>query len=171
MMETETKAEELISKGKYLSAAKLLDTLLLTQKNNDNIWYLRGVASLRRKNYEYAHECFERASIIRKKPEYFRAMGMTHLEIFELEDAIEDFEHALSLSAKDVLSHFFLSLCYLFMDSPKGDHHMKAAYSLDKKRTKQLLSNFYHIYFRNDPRIHSNLKSGLEKRIKKLNAI
>ncbi|MFH0737615.1 MAG: tetratricopeptide repeat protein, partial [Candidatus Micrarchaeota archaeon] len=94
MDETE-QARSLIIARRYKEAAVILDRLLSTQGKNDALWYLRGVASLRMKNYDAALECFERALLFDRKSSYYQIKGMAHFELFEMDEAIEAFVEAL----------------------------------------------------------------------------
>lgn len=156
--------QSLINKGMYAEASEALDSM----EDGERKWFLKGTIALKRKNYELAQELFAKATEIRKKPEYFRMMGIAHLEILEVEPAIEDFIEALKLDRKDVTSHFFISVCYLFLDNPLAEEHMKEARRIDKKKTWQLLDNFYTLFIKHDPQVESAQKRKMEETIRKL---
>jgi tetratricopeptide (TPR) repeat protein len=158
----------LLAQQRYRDAGKVLDERLRQGRDDDQLWYLRGVVSLKLKSYDSAQEYFERALFIRKKPDYFRMKGMAHFEIFELEEAIEAFTDALALAPKDVESEFFIAICYMLMDDPRSDTHLKNARKLDSRRTGQLLSNFYSFFIANDPRVGDAQKKRIEQKLKSL---
>ena len=157
-------AKRLLNNGAFHEAASILDTLLKSHSNNDELWYLRGICSLRLKNYEYAHECFERAVWISKKADYFKMQGLAHLECFELEEAIEDLNHALKVQPT-ASTYVFLAVVYLLMDNPIASDYLKKAYAQDKKITKTLLAHFYDVFFKKNPLIHLKTKEQIETKL------
>jgi len=159
------KAREYLARGRYKEAGELLDQMLMRSKDNDELWYLRGVVSLKLKSYDAANESFERALSIRRKAEYLRTQGMAFLEMFEVEDAIPAFEAASKLEPKDAVSRFFLGICFMMMDDPRSVDHLKEAIALDPKRTKGLLSNFYSVMFGKDKRISQAQKKKMMEKI------
>jgi thioredoxin-like negative regulator of GroEL len=94
---------------------------------------------------------------------------MAHFEMFELDDAIAAFRQSLAMEPHDVASHFFLALCYLLQDDPRSGSHLKLAYEADRKKTKQLLVNFYTLFLQNDPHVTRSQKARIEQRVKELN--
>lgn len=161
-------ARQLLAQQKYKDAGDVLDSLLTLQKENDELWYLRGIVSLKMKSYDAAQEYFERAIFLRKKAEYYKMKGMAHFEIFELGAAVDCFLASLTLQPADAISHFFLATCYMLLDDPRSDEHIKKAHEIDAKKTKQLLSNFYALFLQNDPRLSDAQKRKIQDRIKKI---
>ncbi|MFH1394491.1 MAG: tetratricopeptide repeat protein [Candidatus Micrarchaeota archaeon] len=161
-------AKGLLSSGKYREAAELLDNLLSAKPENDELWYLRGIASLKAGNNKGAQQSFIRATFIKKRGEYFRMMGIAHMEVFELEEAIDAFQAALEMSPKDVQSAFFLSVCYMFFDSPKSVKYIKLANSIDKTKTRQLLNNFYSVFFGGNKKLDEKAKNKIRAALKKI---
>ncbi len=158
----------LLAQQRYRDAGRVLDAMLVQDRNSDELWYLRGVVSLKLKNYDAAQEHFERALSIRRKAGYFKMKGMAHFEIFELDEAVEAFSSALAVEPKDVESEFFVAMCYMLMDDPRSDAHLRRAQELDRSRTGQLLSNFYAFFIEKDPRIGEKRKKTLAQKIKSL---
>lgn len=140
-------AKSLIAAGKLKEAGAVLDEMLSGQPENDGLWYLRGIVSLKLRNYNGAQEAFNRAVLLRRRGEYLRMIGVAHMELFELEDAVEAFGAAVEKDESDVLSLFFLSVCHMFFDSPLSVEYIRRAYEVDRKRTRQLLNNFYSSFF------------------------
>lgn len=169
-MDEADEARQLLAQQRYKDAGAVLDRLLITQKENDSLWYMRGIVALKLKGYDAAQEYFERALSFRKKAEYYRMKGMAHFEIFELQPAIESFLGSVALEPSDAVSHFFLAMCYLLLDDPKSAEHIKKAYELEPKKTKQLVTNFYTLFIGNDPRINEAQRKSLEERIRAINA-
>jgi len=160
-------AKSLIAEERYREAGRILDRLIM-KKESHELWYLRGLVSLKTKSYDAAIEAFERAIMIRKTALYIRMRGVARMELFELEDAIRDFDEALRLESKDLLSNFYAAVCYMFLDNPKSSQYLKAAYALDAKRTKELLKDFYVLFFRKDPLVSRAIKDDLARRIDKI---
>jgi tetratricopeptide (TPR) repeat protein len=158
----------LLAQQRYKDAGRVLDAMLMQNRDSDELWYLRGVVSLKLKSYDAAQEHFERALFIKKKAAYFKMKGMAHFEIFELEDAIDAFTDALAIQPKDAETEFFVAVCYMLMDDPRSDRHLKNAQGLDPKRTGQLLSNFYSFFIAGDPRVGDAQKKRIEQKIKSL---
>jgi tetratricopeptide (TPR) repeat protein len=156
--------QALINQGKYKEAHGALERM----KDDERKYFLKGIIAIKQKNYDAAQEFFYRASEISKKPEYFRMMGIAHLEIFEMEEALEDFKKAISLDENDATSHFFISISYLFMDNPKAEEHMRKARGLDEKKTKQLLRNFYTLFIKDDPMATDAQKKRMDDAIRTL---
>lgn len=167
-MEEIEQARALLANQRYREAASMIDRLLPRVPNNDELWYLRGMASLKLKNYDAAQECFERALLLGRKSRYYQIKGMAHFEVFEMEEASGAFLNALALEPNDATTNFFLAMCYLFLDDPRSDVHIKRAYQLDGKKTKQLLMNFYTLFLKDDPRINENQRKAIEARIRSL---
>jgi len=160
-------AKNLIASGKYREASKILDRMLM-EKESDDIWYLRGLISLKMKNYDSALESFEHALYIDKKAIYFRMKGVARMERFELEQAIGDFGEALKMDSDDLLSNFYIAVCYMFLDNPKSSAYLKRAFIIDKERTKNILKDFYIMFFRQDPLISKAIKEDLARRIDRI---
>lgn len=165
-MEGVERARSLLSEHKYKEAAELLDRLLLSQGGKDELWYLRGVASLKLRNYDAAQECFERALVLGRKSRYYQIKGMAHFELFELEEAVEAFMSALSLEPDDATTNFFLAICMLFLDDPRSDGYIRRAHAIDARKTRQLLLNFYTFFLKGDPRVGEGQKRLIEERIR-----
>jgi len=161
-------AKSLLSSGKYIEAAELLDSMISKKPESDRLWYLRGIASLKAGNHRGAQQSFIKAAFIRKRADYYRMMGIAHMEIFELEDAIYAFQTAFELDKKDVLSAFFLAVCYTFFDSPKAVEYIKKANKIDKKKTKQLLNNFYAAFFGGSKKLDAKTKKNLRDALKRI---
>lgn len=167
-MDSVDEAKALLAQKKYKEAASMLDRMILHTDDNDDLWYLRGITSLKLKNYDAAMEAFERALMIGRRSKYYIIKGMAHFEMFDMDGAEEAFKHSLALEPNDPVSHFFLALCYMFQDDPRSGKHLKLAYESDPKKTKALLMNFYSLFLQNDPRLTPLLKSKMEQRMKEL---
>lgn len=165
-MEEIEQAKALLAQHKYKDAAAEIDRILQSQAGNGELWYLRGIVSLKMRNYDAAQECFERALLLGKKSRYFQIKGMAHFELFELEEAVSAFKDALEIEPDDATTNFFLAMCYLFMDDARSDALVKKAYSLDARKTRQLLLNFYALFLKADPRVGEVQKKRIEERIR-----
>ncbi len=161
-------ARHLLENSHYNSAGALLDRLLRKEKENSELWYLRGLVSMRLKNYDAAHECFNRALFISRKPHYHKIKAMSHLEVFQVESALEHFLASHSLSPKDATVCFFIFVCYLLLDNPKAKDYVEKAYLLDRKKTKLLLQSFYSVFLKSDKSINPKLLKDLETRMSRI---
>ncbi len=162
------RAKALLRDLKYREAAAALDRLLLAEPKNDELWYLRGVISLKMRNYDAAVECFERALLLGPQSRYFQIKGMAHFELFEIEKAVEAFTEALRIEPDEPTTNFFLALCYLFLDDPRSDAHIRKARMLDGRKTRQLLLNFYSLFLKDDARISPEQRKKIEERLQRL---
>ncbi len=167
-MDSAEEAKSLLSRQKYREAGAMLERLIARGRGNDELLYLRGMCSLKLKNYDLALDYFERALVAKPRSKYHLIKGMAHFEIFDMREAQEEFKRSLAMEPEDPVAHFFLSLCYLFQDDPRSTKHLKIAYEKDSKRTKQLLMNFYSLFLQNDPRITPAMHARLEARLKEL---
>ena len=156
-------ARNYLSKGKYSEAGTILNRLIRKNRDNDELWYFLGVLAVKLKNYDTAHEYLERALSLNKKPEYLWFKGMAYMETLEIEDAVAVFHEVLDIDRNNVDANFFLSICYLLLDDSKSDIYMKKAYKKDKKKTKQLLRNFFEAFVSRSAR--PGLKSKIEKHL------
>jgi tetratricopeptide (TPR) repeat protein len=159
-------ARALLMQQRYREAGGLLDRLILQKEGDHELWYLRGMVSLKLKNYDAAMECFERALMISKRSRYYQIKGMAHFEMFEIKEALEAFRQSLAMEPLDVVSHFFVSLCFMMQDDPRCGKHLRMAFETDPKKTRQLLMNFYSLFLQNDPRLTPAQKSRIEVRLK-----
>jgi tetratricopeptide (TPR) repeat protein len=167
-MEELEEAKALLGAQKYKEAAEALDRMLLISPGKDELWYMRGIVSLKMRSYDAAQDCFERALMLGRKSKYYQIKGMAHFELFEMEEAVEAFREALAIEPEDPTTNFFLAMCYLFLDDPKADDHIRKARSQDGKKTKQLLLNFYALFLKGDSRVNEVQKKRIEDRLKLL---
>lgn len=61
------KAKSLVSDGKYEEAMEYIENALSMEKNNPQIWNLKGIALRSTGRYDEAIECFNRALEIEPK--------------------------------------------------------------------------------------------------------
>jgi len=136
----------------------------LLQKNRDDPegWFLMGMVSHEKANEGYALECFERALYLKRTEKYHKAKGISHMSLFEFEDAAKEIKHALEFK-KDAESHFMLSMALLFLNDEDATENLAEAYRLKPKKTKELLRNFYNVFFKNDSSIPQKEKDDLLK--------
>ena len=156
--------QALINQEKYGEAHEALDRMA----EGDRKYFLKGMIALRQKNYDAAQEFFYKASEFSGKPEYYRMMGIAHLEIFEVEEALEDFREAVALDGNDASSHFFMAIAYLFLDDPLAKEHMRKARQIDEKKTRRLLRNFYTLFISGDPSASEAQKKKMDETIRTL---
>ncbi|MEK6982186.1 MAG: tetratricopeptide repeat protein [Candidatus Micrarchaeota archaeon] len=169
-MELVEAAKKLILSKNYPEALKLLNKEVSQDSENSDAWYYKAILSLRLKNYDNAHEFLERAAMIKSKPEYYKLMGVAHMEIYEIEDALIDFQKAINLDKKDFAIYFFVAICYLFINDPRSKGYIQAAYLLDKKKTKELAKSFYNAFFKNSSFLDNPIKKEVEQVIENIPA-
>lgn len=167
-MDISREVELLLKSKEYLTAGKLLDLELSKDKDNDYLWYLRGVVSLRCKNHAHSLECFEYALQLKKHFEYFRAKGMTYFEMFEFDEALLEFKNALKLK-KDSELYVYIALCYMFLDDPRSKDYMETAYLRNKQKTKKILGSFYNSVFKKSWELNDKQKNEIKKVLDSLN--
>jgi tetratricopeptide (TPR) repeat protein len=167
-MNASLEARQLISQGRLREAGTLLDSALGKAPDNDDLWYLRGVVSLKLNNHENAHECLERALTYSQKALYHKTIGMAHLEMYEVEDAVGAFAHAVEKDPKDAESHFLLAICLILLDDPRAKEHMEKAYLRNRKKTQELLRSFVDNFFVRDPTVRAAVKKELMEKVEKM---
>lgn len=153
----------LISKGQYSQAAKALDNAM-AEKEEPHLYYLRAVVSYRLKNYEYAHEMVEHALFMKKEPDYMKLKALMLMETLDFEDALNILEKVVSIR-NDAEAYFLGAVCMMFMDNPKSRDYLQLAYLADKKRTKEMIKEFYNKFFKNNKFLSENEKKGLAKKV------
>lgn len=167
-MEGIGEARRYISQEAYAKAARLLDRMLGQDKENSELWYLRGLVSLKTRHYPAAIEAFERAAWIRPKAEYWKMQGVAHMESCELEDAIGCFQRVLRHDKQDVQAYIFTAICHMFLNDPAARGYVQRAYLVDRVKTRQLLQEFYGIFFKSNPTIPKNVRAALERKLENI---
>ncbi len=157
-------AESLLIEKKYKEASHMLQKIL-AKGGNEKAYFLKGILSLKLKNYKVAQEYFSRAIEMKPKAEYHHMKGLSHFEIFEMEDAEKEFLNVIGKNKKDAEAHFFLALSYMFMDDPRGEEYLKAALDIDSRKTKALLKNFFLAFISKDPDATETRKKRILERI------
>ncbi|MGB9719031.1 MAG: tetratricopeptide repeat protein [Candidatus Anstonellales archaeon] len=157
---------DLVEKKKYGEAATLLDEVLIKQKTPE-LYYLRGIISMRLKNYDYAIECLEKAMADGgDKKEIFRAMASAYIEQGKF---LQAKEHLEQIDKKDVDAYFLLAISSIFLNDPiSAKEYMNLAYLKDRERTKELLEHFYSIFIRPNPELTEKEKEFLWEKIRSI---
>jgi tetratricopeptide (TPR) repeat protein len=127
-------------------------------------WFLMGMVAQYKKNADYALECFERALYLEKAEKYHKAKGISHMGLFEFEEAAEELKKALEMN-KDAESHFMLSIALMFLKDEEANEQMVEAYRINASKTKEMLKDFFDAFFKNDESIP---KAEKEEMLKKL---
>ncbi|MEM2909263.1 MAG: tetratricopeptide repeat protein [Candidatus Bilamarchaeaceae archaeon] len=161
----EGKVKALLAKGKYREAEQVLNNFVFKEKNNDTAWYLLGILALKLKNYDHAHEYFERALALNKKPEYLMFDGLAYLENLDIEEAEGRFAEYLAIRPEDASVNFYLALCYLLLGDPRSRDAFRKAYSIDKERTRRMLRDFFVELIEKNPAYSEAVKEELKKKI------
>lgn len=168
-MHPSVEARKLISQGKLRDASIFLDSSIAKTPENDDLWYLRAIVSLKLNNYDNAHECLEHAISIKTRAEYFKLIGMAYLEMFEIDHSLEAFLRAIELDKKDAENYIYVAICLIMLDDPKSKEFVEKAYVRDKAKTKKMLKEFYSSFFATDFSITSGIKKEIEKKIDSIN--
>ena len=166
MMGDSTRARQLIAQGHYREAKDIIEQLI-RQKEDDELYYLRGIISLKMKNHDSAQEYFERAIAMENRAIYHRTSGMAYFEIFDIENAVSSFKDALALDPQDHTANFFLALSYMLVDDPTSTDYLKRAYAINPRKTQQLLYRFYELFIKKDPAISDAQKKKIMESIEK----
>ena len=161
-------AKGLLNNNKLREAGTAFDMLLTNKKNQPDIWYLRGLVSLKLKNYTYAHECFTYAVELEKKAEYYKINGMAYMEQYDLEAALEAFEEGLAIEKKDPELYFYSALSCLFLNDTRAQNFLERAYALDRKKMKNMVKNFFDVFFKDDHLLDEKTKEEIKKKLEKL---
>ena len=161
-------AKRLLNENKLAEAGAAFDILLADKRDQPDLWYLRGLVSLKVKNYPYAHDCFEQARTIKKKTDYYKINGMAYMEQYKLQEALEEFESALENEKKDPELYFYSALCCLFLNDNHAQNYFELAYALDKKKMKNMIKNFFEVFFRGDTHIDEKTKQAINQKIERM---
>ncbi|MDD2655472.1 MAG: tetratricopeptide repeat protein [Candidatus ainarchaeum sp.] len=154
----------LLRAGKVSELRKRAKDALKKDKMDPEAWFMLGMAAQHEGQRPHAIECFERALYVKPDPKYYRAKASVHMESFEFEQAVEELQEALDIK-EDADSLFLLAICMLFLDSPDAARYMHRAHQLDKKRTKELLRDFFLRFFKDDKGISDKEKKRLWAKI------
>lgn len=145
-----------------------LDSSISKTPENDDLWYLRAIVSLKLNNYDNAHECLEQAVSLKTKADYFKLIGMAHLEMFEVDHAMEAFMRAIELDKKDAENYLYSAICLMLLDDPKSKEFVEKAYMRDKTKTKKMLKEFYASFLASDLSLSQGIKKEIEKKIESI---
>ncbi len=101
-----------------------------------------GISELKKARYEEALYKFKKAYKKQGDVRSLKLMGITYLEMFELEKAAEVLQETVEREGS-AENYFLLSIAYMLMDNDKSGEMLKKALEKDRKRTKKLLEEFY----------------------------
>ena len=93
--------------------------------------------------------------------------GMAYMEEFDIKNAINRFIAGLS-QEQDVELYVFLSICHMFLSDARSKQYLKKAYSLNKKKTVEMLSQFFTSFIKDHPEIGTETKRLMKNRLKEL---
>ncbi|MFH1221582.1 MAG: tetratricopeptide repeat protein [Candidatus Micrarchaeota archaeon] len=161
----EARIKSLLAKGKYKDAGVLLDSYLLEDRNNAVAWYLVGILAMKLKNYELAHEHFERALTVKRLPECLLFDGLAYMEMLEIEPAKAKFGEYLAVNPNDAEANFYMAICYLLQGNPLSGQYIKKAHTVDKEKTLRLLRDFFREVIESNPAYDSTIKEQLKKKL------
>ncbi|MEM3422711.1 MAG: tetratricopeptide repeat protein [Candidatus Bilamarchaeaceae archaeon] len=154
----EARVKSLLLKAKYRDAAKLLNDYLLKTKDDPTAWYLLGIISMRLKNYESAHEYFERSFLLKKDYDPLFFDGLAYLEMLDTEAAKRKFLSCIEIDPDRHEANFYLAICYLLEGNPLSSNYIKKAFRSNRERTLSLLYNFFNEVIEKNPFYSKNDK-------------
>ncbi|NYZ77741.1 hypothetical protein H0O02_05520 [Candidatus Micrarchaeota archaeon] len=93
---------------------------------------------------------------------------MAHMEILEIEDAVETFGRLLEIDPDSLAGNFYTAIGYLLLGDPQCGKYIRKAYKIDRKRTKQLLRNFFDAFIGSSPETGRGVKAKIEKELSEL---
>jgi len=158
---------ELINRGKLDSAESIINETIKMNRSNPDAWFLKGLVSISRRNYEGAIESLMQSkSLGRNDDDVKRSLGYSYFSLFKLDESIPNFS---DIRKKGVDDFFMLGVAYLMLNDPiSSKEYIRSAYNMDDERTKELMKLFYVSF------IHpSDLVSDKEKKalVEKINAL
>ncbi|MBD3397801.1 hypothetical protein GF412_01535 [Candidatus Micrarchaeota archaeon] len=153
-----------LSEGKIDAVRKTATRRLKIDRDDPEGWFLLGMVSHEKGNEEYALECFERALFLKRTEKYHRAKSMSHLGLFEFEEAASELRKSLELK-KDAESHFMLYVALLFLNEKDAEKHLAAAHRMKPAKTKKMLREFFGSFFRDEPSIPEKEKKAMMKKL------
>ncbi len=160
----ESKVKTLLAKQRYDEAGRILNDFVVSEKNNDTAWYLLGILAMKLKSYDLAHEYFEKAMMIKKKPEYIMFDGLAYLELLDVDEAAERFTEYIENYGDSPEINFYLAVCYLLQGDPRSSEQIKKAYDADKKKTTKLLAEFFKEVIEKNPMVDESVKNQIRKK-------
>ncbi len=153
-----------LREGKVDAVRKTASRRLKTDRNDPEGWFLMGMVSHEKGNEEYALECFERALYLKRTEKYHKAKSMSHMGLFEFEEAASELKKALVLN-KNAESHFMLYVALLFLNDAGAEKHLAAAHRMKPAKTKKMLQKFFNSFFRDDRSIPEKEKKLMMKKL------
>lgn len=163
----ENKIKMLLTKEKYKEASELLNDYILKDKEDNVAWYLLGIVAMRMKNYDLAHEYFERSLLLKKDCSALLFDGLAYLEMFDTESAKRKFSACLEIEPNHQEANFYLAICYLLEGNPLSSKYIKNAYAIDKKKTLRMLQDFFREVIEKNPFYKSEEKESIRKELEK----
>lgn len=153
-----------LSEGKVDAVRKTASKRLKANRDDPEGWFLMGMVSHEKGNEGYALECFERALYLKRTGKYHKAKSMSHMGLFEFEEAASELKKSLEFK-KDVESHFMLYVALLFLNDTGAEKHLAAAHRINPAKTKKMLREFFNSFFRDDSSIPEKEKKLMMKKL------
>ena len=149
-----------LNEGKIEEVRDTAKEYLKKNRDDPEGWFLMGMVSHEKGNEGYALECFERALFLKKTEKYHKAKGISHMVLFEFNEAAEEIKHVLEFK-KDAENHFMMAMALMFLNDEDATEHLAESYRLKPKKTKEMLRHFYNVFFKNDNTIPQKEKDAL----------
>ncbi|WP_295755112.1 XrtA/PEP-CTERM system TPR-repeat protein PrsT [Undibacterium sp.] len=119
--------------GDSKAALALIEPLLLTNKQDSQLFALAGESYMQQKNFNKATESFEKASALAPKSvEYHTALGLSKLSMGDNGSAIAELEKAKELDAKSSNAGVLLIMTHMRMK--ETDKALAAANAAEKEQ-------------------------------------
>ncbi len=128
------KGKKEYGKTNYDQALSYLHQAILTDKNDDEAYYYRGLVYLKKAELDKAVNDFNEAISISNKPDYYADRSSAYNQIGRFDLAVEDCNYAISLNSN--LSNAFMNRGYAYFsvgEDEKGLADTTRAIELDDK--------------------------------------
>jgi tetratricopeptide (TPR) repeat protein len=158
---------DLINKGNLEAAESIIGESVKLNGSSPDPWYLKGLLSLSRQEYENAIEFLTKSRMLgRGGDDISRALGYSHFSMFSMDDAIDSFAAIRKKMADD---YFMLGIAYLLVNDPQSSkEYIHTAHNTDPARAKSLLQLFYVTVINPSTQVTEDAKKAL---ISKINSV
>ena len=92
--------------GRFKDAAKLYDSVVLSNPLHDEAWHMYGLVANQLGNHKQAIEAITKAiNLDSKKAKYFNNRGLIHQQLLQFTEALDDFQESLQLDPNLAQAH------------------------------------------------------------------
>jgi len=148
---------------------KCCDDYLSMEPKSGLAWHLKGIAHQKQGQIGKADECFRKAiEIDEGEPANYRALGVLFYNSKKYEEALILF-HISNFLAPKVDHQFMIVISNLMLKRPEAASlAMRAALTMDKKKTAGLAKQFFDKFYKDDNGIPEEDKKALKEQIDNL---